>query len=258
MMSRSPVLRTSGSLAVPRREGISGSSGSLSDGRPKSPAFKSSPSPKRKPGHWFRRKDGTKSDSEMQDSDGHDSETKKHFKKVLAQIKEGPSMAASRKRSKTAEVLPSSSSSGGTETSPTLHSHLSSSGGSTELGRGRSNTALSITDEENIDLDSEYLESTEGTQNQAKVKINFEKKNQKTNTTIAQLQRKLQKYHKALVDLEENGTVSSKVMAKEVLKGVKDGVKGAVSKPLEIANLIKNKFGSSENVSSSPGPGSII
>lgn len=59
-----------------------------------------------------------------------------------------------RRRSKTNEVLPNSSSSAGLDGSPTLHSHLSSSGGSAELSRGRSSTALSVTDEENMDLDS--------------------------------------------------------------------------------------------------------
>jgi len=60
-----------------------------------------------------------------------------------------------RKRSKTAEAPPPASSSGAAvDGSPTLHRNLSSSGGSAELSRGRSSTALSITDEENMDLDS--------------------------------------------------------------------------------------------------------
>lgn len=108
----------------------------------------------------------------------------------------------------------------------------------------------------------EYLESTEGSH---KSKTLFEKKNQKTNTQVAQLQKKLEKYHANRMELEVNGAAPSGHLAKEVLKGVKenirgisggvrDGVKGAVTKPLEI--IKHRRFGSAENVSttaSSPG-----
>ncbi|XP_031571119.1 transmembrane and coiled-coil domains protein 2-like isoform X2 [Actinia tenebrosa] len=321
-MASSPKKTNSNNLSVPTKNGSTGSSSSLTSETLRTALPKHSPSPKRSPSRWFKRKDGTKSDSEMQESElKHHyipKERPKHFSKVLSQIKEGSRMQSSRRRSKTSDVSLSSSGTGGVDVAGG-NQGMTTRSGSAELHSGRSNTALSATDEENMDLDSldgimgsqekdtdevdgqvdseriahaierlkrkiaktkqqirqlqeerdesvkEYLESTEGMQNQAKVKINFEKKNQKTNATIAQLQRKLQKYHKAMVDLEENGTLSSKVMAKEVLKGVKDnirgisggvkdGVKGAVSKPLEI---IKNKFGSAENVSTvSPVPGS--
>ncbi|KAK3737999.1 hypothetical protein QZH41_009638 [Actinostola sp. cb2023] len=104
-------------------------------------------------GHWFRRKDGTKSDSEMQESDDIHYEPQRHFTKVLAQIRE-KSKIPSRRRSKTTDALQDSSSSGGLDGSPGSQGHLSSSGGSAELWRGRSSTALSATDEENVDLDS--------------------------------------------------------------------------------------------------------
>lgn len=97
----------------------------------------------------------------------------------------------------------------------------------------------------------EYLKSTEGSQ---KSKAVFEKKNQKTNALIAQLQKKLEKYHNTLMELEVNGAAPSGHLAKEVFKGVRDGVKGAVTKPLEI--IKHRRFGSAENVSttaSSPG-----
>ncbi|XP_020615947.1 transmembrane and coiled-coil domains protein 1-like isoform X2 [Orbicella faveolata] len=97
----------------------------------------------------------------------------------------------------------------------------------------------------------EYLESTEGSQ---KSKAVFEKKNQKTNTLVAQLQKKLEKYHNTRMELELNGAAPSGHLAKEVFKGVRDGVKGAVTKPLEI--IKHRRFGSAENVSttaSSPG-----
>ncbi|KAJ7389095.1 Transmembrane and coiled-coil domains protein 2 [Desmophyllum pertusum] len=95
----------------------------------------------------------------------------------------------------------------------------------------------------------EYLE--EGSQ---KSKAVFEKKNQKTNSLVAQLQKKLEKYHNTLMELELNGAAPSGHIAKDVLKGVRDGVKGAVTKPLEI--IKHRRFGSAENVStttSSPG-----
>lgn len=98
----------------------------------------------------------------------------------------------------------------------------------------------------------EYLESTEG--GSQKSKAVFEKKNQKTNSAVAQQQKKLEKYHNELMGLEMNGAAPSGHIAKEVFKGVRDGVKGAVTRPLEI--IKHRRFGSAENVStttSSPG-----
>lgn len=106
--------------------------------------------------------------------------------------------------------------------------------------------------EERDEYVKEYLESTEG--GSQKSKAVFEKKNQKNNTHVAQLKKKLEKYHNTLIELEMNGAAPSGHIAKEVFKGVRDGVKGAVTKPLEI--IKHRRFGSAENVStttSSPG-----
>ncbi|XP_068735076.1 transmembrane and coiled-coil domain protein 3-like isoform X1 [Montipora capricornis] len=119
--------------------------------------------------------------------------------------------------------------------------------------------------EERDEYVKEYLESTEGSHKSDKSKALFEKKNQKTNSLVAQLQKKLEKYHANRMELEMNGSAPSGHIAKEVFKGVKenirgisggvrDGVKGAVTRPLEI--IKHRRFGSAENVStttSSPG-----
>ncbi|XP_061625638.1 transmembrane and coiled-coil domains protein 1 isoform X6 [Phyllopteryx taeniolatus] len=108
----------------------------------------------------------------------------------------------------------------------------------------------------------------------------FEKKNQKSAQTIQQLQRKLDHYHRKLREVEHNGIPRQ---PKDVLRdmqqglkdvgakvtgfseGVVDSVKGGlssfsqathsaagavVSKPREIASLIRNKFGSADNIPS--------
>lgn len=108
----------------------------------------------------------------------------------------------------------------------------------------------------------------------------FEKKNQKSAQTIQQLQRKLEHYHRKLREVEHNGIPRQ---PKDVLRdmqqglkdvgakvtgfseGVVDSVKGGlssfshathsaagavVSKPREIASLIRNKFGSADNIPS--------
>lgn len=108
----------------------------------------------------------------------------------------------------------------------------------------------------------------------------FEKKNQKSAQTIQQLQRKLEHYHRKLREVEHNGIPRQ---PKDVLRdmqqglkdvgakvtgfseGVVDSVKGSlssfsqathsaagavVSKPREIASLIRNRFGSADNIPS--------
>ncbi|XP_030640913.1 transmembrane and coiled-coil domains protein 1 isoform X2 [Chanos chanos] len=110
------------------------------------------------------------------------------------------------------------------------------------------------------------------------IKQVFEKKNQKSAQSIAQLQRKLEHYHRRLREAEHNGIQRQ---PKDVLRdmqqglrdvgarvsgfseGVVDSVKGGlssfsqathsaagavVSKPREIASLIRNKFGSADNI----------
>ncbi|XP_059145375.1 transmembrane and coiled-coil domains protein 2-like isoform X3 [Physella acuta] len=105
---------------------------------------------------------------------------------------------------------------------------------------------------------NEYLQMASDKQPSARIKALFEKKNQKSAMNIIQLQRKLENYHHRLVDVETHGYTGHK-QAKEVLRdvgqGLKDVVEGVigakdtiVSKPKEFAHLIKNKFGSADNI----------
>ncbi|XP_064154434.1 transmembrane and coiled-coil domains protein 1 isoform X3 [Anguilla rostrata] len=128
---------------------------------------------------------------------------------------------------------------------------------------------------------AEYLKLANNADKQqsARIKQVFEKKNQKSAQTIQQLQRKLDHYHRKLREVEHNGIprqpkdvfrdmhqglkgVGAKVTG--FSEGVVDSVKGGlssfsqathsaagavVSKPREIASLIRNKFGSADNIS---------
>ena len=69
----------------------------------------------------------------------------------------------------------------------------------------------------------------------------FEKKNQKSAQTIAQLQKKLENYQKKVRDIEQGTLPNTSKPPKEVLKAV-------VNKPKEFAHLIRNKFGSADNI----------
>ncbi|XP_061113384.1 transmembrane and coiled-coil domains protein 1 isoform X2 [Conger conger] len=127
---------------------------------------------------------------------------------------------------------------------------------------------------------AEYLKLANNADKQqsARIKQVFEKKNQKSAQTIQQLQRKLEHYHRKLREVEHNGIprqpkdvfrdmhqglkgVGAKVTG--FSEGVVDSVKGGlssfsqathsaagavVSKPREIASLIRNKFGSADNI----------
>ncbi|XP_062977486.1 transmembrane and coiled-coil domains protein 1 isoform X7 [Elgaria multicarinata webbii] len=127
---------------------------------------------------------------------------------------------------------------------------------------------------------AEYLKLANNADKQqsARIKQVFEKKNQKSAQTILQLQKKLEHYHRKLREIEQNGIPRQ---TKDVLRdmhqglkdvgakvtgfseGVVDSVKGGlssfsqathsaagavVSKPREIASLIRNKFGSADNI----------
>ncbi|KAM9751554.1 transmembrane and coiled-coil domains protein 1 isoform 4-T4 [Menidia menidia] len=129
---------------------------------------------------------------------------------------------------------------------------------------------------------AEYLKLANNADKQQSTRIKqvFEKKNQKSAQTIQQLQRKLEHYHRKLREVEHNGIPRQ---PKDVLRdmqqglkdvgakvtgfseGVVDSVKGGlssfsqathsaagavVSKPREIATLIRNKFGSADNIPS--------
>ncbi|XP_076202862.1 transmembrane and coiled-coil domains protein 1 isoform X1 [Aptenodytes patagonicus] len=127
---------------------------------------------------------------------------------------------------------------------------------------------------------AEYLKLANNADKQqsARIKQVFEKKNQKSAQTILQLQKKLEHCHRKLREIEQNGIprqpkdvfrdmhqglkdVGAKVTG--FSEGVVDSVKGGlssfsqathsaagavVSKPREIASLIRNKFGSADNI----------
>ncbi|XP_029457267.1 transmembrane and coiled-coil domains protein 1 isoform X2 [Rhinatrema bivittatum] len=129
---------------------------------------------------------------------------------------------------------------------------------------------------------AEYLKLANNADKQqsARIKQVFEKKNQKSAQTIQQLQKKLEHYHRKLREVEQNGIprqtldvfwdmhrglkdVGAKVSG--FSEGVVDSVRGGlssfsqathsaagavVSKPREIASLIRHKFGSADNIPS--------
>ncbi|XP_060567754.1 transmembrane and coiled-coil domains protein 2-like isoform X2 [Ruditapes philippinarum] len=106
-----------------------------------------------------------------------------------------------------------------------------------------------------------------------RIKQVFEKKNQKSTQSLSTLQKKLEKYTKTMNDVQTYGAHrQTKDKLKDMGQGLKDvganivdgitgfsggvvgNIKGAketiVSKPKEFAHLIKNKFGSADNISS--------
>ncbi|XP_068132900.1 transmembrane and coiled-coil domain protein 3 isoform X2 [Hyperolius riggenbachi] len=127
---------------------------------------------------------------------------------------------------------------------------------------------------------AEYLKLVNSADKQqaGRIKQVFEKKNQKSAHTIAQLQKKLEQYHKKLKDLEQNGSAakSAKDISKDNLKDLQHSLKDVHSssrppgpvehgkmgvagvsltppmfvfnKSREFANLIRNKFGSADNI----------
>lgn len=108
--------------------------------------------------------------------------------------------------------------------------------------------------DENVE---EYLKLSANADRQqlSRIKQVFEKKNQKSAQSIAQFQRKLEVYQRKARDIENNGATGPK-QPKEVLKAVGQGIKNvgggvvgfASSKPKEFAHLIRNKFGSADNI----------
>lgn len=92
--------------------------------------------------------------------------------------------------------------------------------------------------EANVD---EYLRlsSSADKQQLARIKQVFEKKNQKSAQSIAQLQKKLESYQRKVRDIDQYGSLPSNKQPKEVLK--------------EFAHLIRNKFGSADNIPSQQG-----
>lgn len=111
---------------------------------------------------------------------------------------------------------------------------------------------------------NEYLKLAANADKQQvqRIKAVFEKKNQKSAQIIAQLQRKLDAYQKKVHDVEKG--IQSHRPPREVLRdmgqglknvggNIRDGITGfsgsVMSKPREFAHLIKNKFGSADNIS---------
>lgn len=123
---------------------------------------------------------------------------------------------------------------------------------------------------------AEYLKlvSSADKQQAGRIKQVFEKKNQKSAHSIAQLQKKLEQYHRKLREIEQNGASrSSKDISKDNLHALRDasaksrtaphstecsksGMPGVsltppvfvFNKSREFANLIRNKFGSADNI----------
>ncbi|XP_053572870.1 transmembrane and coiled-coil domain protein 3 [Bombina bombina] len=127
---------------------------------------------------------------------------------------------------------------------------------------------------------AEYLKlvNTADKQQAGRIKQVFEKKNQKSAHSISQLQKKLEQYRKKLKDIEQNGPTSksSKDVSKDNLKDLQHSLKDVHSssrpagpaesskvgmpgvsltppmfvfnKSREFANLIRNKFGSADNI----------
>jgi len=112
-----------------------------------------------------------------------------------------------------------------------------------------------ISRDENVD---EYLRlsSCADRQQLSRIKQVFEKKNQKSAQNIAQLQKKLENYQRKVREIE-HGAIPHPKQHKEVLKAVGAGIKGGVvgtwNKPKEFAHLIRNKFGSADNIPTSLG-----
>ncbi|XP_058913567.1 transmembrane and coiled-coil domains protein 2 isoform X1 [Kogia breviceps] len=140
---------------------------------------------------------------------------------------------------------------------------------------------IKIEQEARDDNVAEYLKLANNADKQqvSRIKQVFEKKNQKSAQTIAQLHKKLEHYCRRLKEIEQNGpSRQPKDVLRDMQQGLKDvganmragisgfgggvveGVKGSlsglsqathtavVSKPREFASLIRNKFGSADNI----------
>uniref|UniRef100_A0A8D8EA61 Transmembrane and coiled-coil domains protein 1 n=1 Tax=Culex pipiens TaxID=7175 RepID=A0A8D8EA61_CULPI len=115
---------------------------------------------------------------------------------------------------------------------------------------------------------NEYLKLAASADKQQlqRIKAVFEKKNQKSAHNISQLQKKLESYSKRYKDLQYHQSQKQqqshrqpREMLRDVGQGlrnvggnIRDGVSGlsatVMSKPREFAHLIKNKFGSADNI----------
>ncbi|KFQ63713.1 Transmembrane and coiled-coil domains protein 2, partial [Pelecanus crispus] len=99
---------------------------------------------------------------------------------------------------------------------------------------------IKIEQEARDDNVAEYLKLANNADKQqaSRIKQVFEKKNQKSAQTIAQLHKKLEHYHKKLKEIEQNGPSRQ---PKDVFRDMHQGLCGPPS-------LIRNKFGSADNI----------
>ncbi|EQB78144.1 transmembrane and coiled-coil domains protein 2 [Camelus ferus] len=121
---------------------------------------------------------------------------------------------------------------------------------------------IKIEQEARDDNVAEYLKLANNADKQqvSRIKQVFEKKNQKSAQTIAQLHKKLEHYRRRLKEIEQNGPSRQ---PKDVLRDMQQGLKdvganmragisgfggGVVEGPREFASLIRNKFGSADNI----------
>ncbi|KAG5837935.1 hypothetical protein ANANG_G00218380 [Anguilla anguilla] len=107
---------------------------------------------------------------------------------------------------------------------------------------------------------AEYLKLAHNADKQqaARIKQVFEKKNQKSAQTIAHLHKKLEHYHKKLKEIEQPQTHTVNIteksyngpsrQPKDVLRDMQQGLKDVRANPREFASLIRNKFGSADNI----------
>ncbi|XP_078276167.1 transmembrane and coiled-coil domain protein 3-like [Rhinoraja longicauda] len=181
-------------------------------------------------------------------------------------------------------ALPGNMRRGGSDT----NLHLSVTDGLLELQSDRltadklKQKVLKVTEQLRVEQElrdanvTEYLKlvSSADKQQARRVKQVFEKKNQKSAHSIAQLQKKFNHYHRKLKEAELNGVRHSKeglrssqqnvteVSSSTARFAVPPGAEGGrllpgvtltppafvFNKPREIANLIRNKFGSADNI----------
>ncbi|XP_058057663.1 transmembrane and coiled-coil domains protein 2 isoform X2 [Anopheles bellator] len=112
---------------------------------------------------------------------------------------------------------------------------------------------------------NEYLKLAANADKQqlARIKAVFEKKNQKSANTISQLQKKLESYNKRYKDLQQTQQKQQQQQPREMLRDVGQGLRNVggnirhgvtglsatvISKPRKFAHLIRNKFGSADNI----------
>ncbi|XP_061109105.1 transmembrane and coiled-coil domain protein 3 isoform X2 [Conger conger] len=173
---------------------------------------------------------------------------------------------------------------GGSETSLDLDS---SGGLGLDFHRGRlgidslQQKILKVTEQLKIEQTArdenvaEYLKLVNSADKQqvSRIKQVFEKKNQKSAQSIAHLQKKLEQYHRRMKDNESNGSSKTSSSSREAKESSKDSLKDVGSgrhptldkvktvgpgvslsppfffnKSREFANLIRNKFGSADNI----------